>query len=128
LPASGCKLLFTEKGAITALFRRVVSVNEAIPMKKTLVIIASTLLLALFGFTATGSVQEHGALSIGGLVRTPLHLTMNTLANFQHASVRLNEVSLGGDFHGVFSYTGVPLRFLLELAGIQRTEAFTQSR
>ncbi len=93
-------------------------------MKKTLVIIASTLLLALFGFTATGSVQEHGALSIGGLVRTPLHLTMNTLANFQHASVRLNEVSLGGDFHGVFSYTGVPLRFLLELAGIQRTESF----
>ena len=57
-------------------------------------------------------------------MRTPLHIPVSSLAHFQHASLRLNEVTLSGHFQGVFSYTGVPLRYLLELAGIQRQEGF----
>ena len=93
-------------------------------MQKSAGIIASTLLVVVFAFTATGQVQEHRSLDITGLVRTPLHLPASALANFQHVSVRLNEITLAGHFQGVFTYTAVPLRYLLELAGIQRNEPF----
>ncbi|MBP7585692.1 MAG: hypothetical protein KBA61_16735 [Spirochaetes bacterium] len=93
-------------------------------MLKKILFISVTLIVATVAFRDTGSVQESRTLSITGLVRNPLHLPVSTLANFQHASIRLNEITLPGHFQGVFSYTGVPLKFLLELAGIQRREGF----
>ncbi len=93
-------------------------------MKKFPVIFAVTLLIALFVFTATGMVQEHRALTISGLVRNPLYLSLESLEHFRSVTVRQNDIDLAGHYQGIFTYTGAPLRYLLEMAGILRFESF----
>jgi precorrin-4 methylase len=61
-------------------------------------------------------------LSITGQVRQPLHLTRQDLNGFDAIRVQLNEVMSDGGFRGVFHYTGVPLKSLLELANIEKEE------
>ncbi len=60
------------------------------------------------------------SLSIYGLVKNPLNISMQDLTKFQSTQVQLNEVLENGNFRGVFYYQGVPLRILLELAGIKK--------
>jgi hypothetical protein len=60
------------------------------------------------------------AVSISGSVRQPLNVTMDDLSRFESVSVRLNEITSDGTYHGAFEYSGVPLRTLLELANIQK--------
>lgn len=59
-------------------------------------------------------------LSITGLVRNPLHLTMDQLNQFQSIEVQLNEVMENGSYRGVFYYRGVPLRTLMGTASVQK--------
>ncbi|MBI5585836.1 MAG: hypothetical protein HY892_18650 [Deltaproteobacteria bacterium] len=58
-----------------------------------------------------------------GSVRQPLSLNLNDLARFQSVPVRLNELTGDKKFHGVFTYRGVPLKDLLETAGVRKGEA-----
>lgn len=60
------------------------------------------------------------ALTITGLVKRPLTLTVEDLAKFQSAAVRINDIRKGGAFHGVFTTQGVPLRNLLEVALVEK--------
>ena len=48
---------------------------------------------------------------------------MEDLRRFESVTARLNEVSTGKSFHGAFSYRGVPLRTLLDLAAIQKEKS-----
>jgi precorrin-4 methylase len=61
-------------------------------------------------------------LAITGLVRQPLNITPQDLNGFDSIRVQFNEVRSDGNFQGVFHYSGVPLKFLLELAGVQKEE------
>lgn len=62
------------------------------------------------------SAESGSLLSITGAVRQPLHLSMEDLGRYQPVQIQLNEVLSNGGFHGVFTYCGVPLKTLLELA------------
>jgi hypothetical protein len=59
-------------------------------------------------------------LRVDGAVERPLALSMSDLKRMQAVSVRLNEISQDGRYHGVYHYHGVPLRTILELAGIKK--------
>ena len=88
-----------------------------------------SIFMCVVGFAlwaAMGSTSV--ALTIGGAVRQPLNLGPEDLARMESVSVRLNEVTRDKQFHGVFTYRGVPLRTLLELATVQReTSGFSKN-
>jgi precorrin-4 methylase/DMSO/TMAO reductase YedYZ molybdopterin-dependent catalytic subunit len=62
------------------------------------------------------------SLAITGLVRQPLNLTRQDLNGFDSIRVQFNEVRSDGSFQGVFHYSGIPLKFLLELTGVEKEE------
>lgn len=63
------------------------------------------------------------AMTVTGEVEHPLKLTLADLARFQSVEIRLNEVSRDGGFHGVYSHQAVPLRTLLDMAGIAKQQS-----
>jgi precorrin-4 methylase len=77
-------------------------------------------LLTLLTFAGGIWPTPAAAITVGGAVRQPLNLALEDLAKMPSVSVRLNEVTRDRQFHGVFVYRGVPLRFLLELAAVQK--------
>ena len=83
--------------------------------------------LAVLALWWAAGVASLHALTIGGAVRQPLNLGPEELSRMESVSVRLNEVERDKQFHGVFTYRGVPLRTLLELATVQK-EASTYSK
>ncbi len=85
--------------------------------KSALLIFFFILFFAVEGLAATASL-----VSITGVVKQPLNLTIEDLNSYQSIQVQLNEVMRNGEFRGVFKYRGVPLRTLLELACIQKEE------
>ena len=81
--------------------------------------------LLLFGalFCAAESFSASPSiLSITGLVKQPLNLTIEDINKYQSIQVQLNEVTETGAYSGVFYYNGVPLRTLLELTSIAKEE------
>ena len=79
------------------------------------------LMIILFLSVPVRAEVEQG-LSITGLVKQPLNLTLQDLAAQQSVEAQLNEIFEDGRYRGVFRYRGVPLRNLLELASIQKEE------
>lgn len=79
--------------------------------------------LLVFLLSANGLAASSPAISITGSVKQPLNMTMDDLRGFESVSARLNEITTDKNFHGVFSYRGVPLRSLLELAVVQKEES-----
>jgi precorrin-4 methylase len=79
--------------------------------------------LLVFLLSANGWTASSPAISITGFVKQPINITMYDLSRFESVSARLNEVTTDNQFHGVFSYRGVPLRTLLELATVQKEES-----
>ncbi len=84
-------------------------------------------LVTLF-FTGDVLAVSPSALSITGLVKQPLNLTVEDLNRYQSIQVQLNEVTVDGKYRGVFYYRGVPLRTLLELASIEKEETAFSKR
>jgi len=76
----------------------------------------------VFTYSQALAVGRTDSLSITGVVRQPLNLTIDDLEAHQSVMVQLNEVLNDGSFRGVFNYRGVPLRTLLELAGVRKQE------
>ena len=73
--------------------------------------------------SANGLTASSPAISITGSVKQALTLTMEDLRRFESVTARLNEVSTDKSFHGAFSYRGVPLRTLLDLAAIEKEKS-----
>ncbi len=76
----------------------------------------------VFTYSQTLTAGGTDSLSITGVVRQPLNLTIDDLEAHQSVMVQLNEVMKDGEFRGVFNYRGVPLRTLLELASVRKQE------
>ncbi|OPX35420.1 MAG: hypothetical protein B1H11_09135 [Desulfobacteraceae bacterium 4484_190.1] len=76
---------------------------------------------ALF-FTGDILAGSPSVLSITGLVKQPLNLTVDDLERHRSIEVQLNEVMEDSGYHGVFYYSGVPLKTLLEFASIEKGE------
>jgi hypothetical protein len=89
-------------------------------MKKTVTPVSLLCILLLWYGAALSASQQ--SLSVTGMVRQPLNLTMADLCRFESVSVRLNEVTTDRKYHGAFSYRGVPLRSVLELAAVKKGE------
>jgi precorrin-4 methylase len=66
---------------------------------------------------------DQKSLSITGLVKQPLILSLEDLGKFQPVTVRINEIRKNGAYHGAFTTQGIPLRNLLEIAGIAKDES-----
>lgn len=75
-------------------------------------------LLSSYGLAASSST-----ISITGTVKQPLNVSIDDIRRLESVDARLNEVTSDKNFHGVFSYRGVPLRTLLELATVQKEES-----
>ena len=60
------------------------------------------------------------ALKIEGLVRSPTSFSTGELRGFEPVSARAVEVRRGGEFFGSYTVRGVPLRTLLDAAGVQK--------
>ncbi|MCX5832744.1 MAG: hypothetical protein NT140_12825 [Deltaproteobacteria bacterium] len=84
-------------------------------MTKRMIITMIALLACL-----TMGIISASALTIGGAVRQPINLGLEDLVKMESLSVRLNEITSDRQFHGVFTYRGVSLRTLLELATVQK--------
>ena len=80
-------------------------------------------ILAVLGLFCRPRSASPSTISIAGIVRHPLNLTMEDLKGFDTNMVQLNEVMDDGSYRGVFFYRGVPLRTLLEAAFVQKDSA-----
>jgi precorrin-4 methylase len=80
------------------------------------------LAIILLLLTASVWAEDSPTVSITGQVRHPLHVSVDDLSKLGDSRVRLNEVFKDGSFHGVFSYEGAPLRTILKLAEIEKTD------
>jgi precorrin-2 methylase len=95
-------------------------------MKKSVLLFGVLLVGVLFGGTVFAG--DHKApssapvMTITGEVKNPLKLTVEELSRFQSVEIRLNEVSRDGSFHGVYLHQVVPLRTLLDMAGIKKQD------
>ncbi len=89
-------------------------------MLKKILIFLISLELILFAFQIW--IVPVSVLSVTGEVKQKLHMDMDDLTEFDCATVRLNEVSKDGRFHGVFCYRGPTLRELLESAIIEKSK------
>ncbi|MFZ0447983.1 MAG: SAM-dependent methyltransferase [Desulfatiglandaceae bacterium] len=88
-------------------------------IKKTHILAA--LLLVLLGTVNTHAAQP-ALVSVTGCVKQPLNLALTDLERYQSVTVQLNGVMEDGSYQGVFYYTGIPLRTLLETAFVQKEE------
>ena len=79
------------------------------------------LLLCFQGWAyAIAGGEEVPVLSITGVVKQPLHLTMRDLGNLRWVSVRYNVGTRAGKTGEEVIYRGVPLKTLLDLACVQK--------
>lgn len=88
-------------------------------MKKTF---SGLITLAVLWLVCGPCTAFPSTLAITGLVRQPLNLSRQDLNGFDAIRVQLNEVMSDGSFQGVFYYSGVPLKSLLEFAGVEKEE------
>jgi precorrin-4 methylase len=82
-------------------------------------IFSSFILLLLLSLPINAWSSQH-TLTIAGLVKRPLTLSVDDLAKFQSVTTRINQITSKGSFHGVFNTQGVPLRHLLDLAQVEK--------
>ena len=84
--------------------------------------IAWFFLCTILIFSVPAWAQTGDGVSITGLVKQPLNLTLENLSACQSVEAQLNEIFEDGRYRGVFRYRGVPLRDLLEMAAISKEE------
>jgi hypothetical protein len=76
--------------------------------------------MLLFFFQINGWAASSTALTISGSVKKAIRFNLEELSKMQSITVRLNELDQGKNFKGAFTYQGIPIRTLLEQAGIQK--------
>jgi precorrin-4 methylase len=78
--------------------------------------------LCVFFLDGNGWASSAG-ISVTGVVKQPLHMSIADLEKFESATTQLTEITSDRSFHGAFHYKGVPLKTLLEFADIQKEES-----
>lgn len=79
--------------------------------------------LLFMSCTVAWAAGPSPSLSITGLVKQPMNLSLEDLRAYQSIEVQLNELFKDGTYTGSFYYRGVPLRALLETASIRKEES-----
>lgn len=74
-------------------------------------------------FQINSGAASSPALTVSGSVKKTVQFSQEDLSKLSPITVRLNEVDQGKTFRGVFNYQGIPLRTLLDLAGIQKEKS-----
>lgn len=93
-------------------------------VKKAFFVVVCAVLLLL----TVAPSRAAWALSIGGVVRQPLNLTLEDLGRFEKSQVRVTELGRNGEYGGVFDYKGVSLKALLDMAVVQKeVEGYSKS-
>jgi hypothetical protein len=101
--------------------------SKEVSMKKRMISSCVPLVISfLFFFASNGWTASPLAISIKGVVKQPLNLTLEDLKKFETITVRLNEITRDHQFDGVFHYRGIPLKTLLELAFIEKEKSAFQ--
>jgi precorrin-4 methylase len=90
-------------------------------MKKACIWLMMGALLSMF-CTVVWAAGPSPSLSIIGLVKQPVNLSLEDLWKFQSIEVQFNELFTDKTYQGTFLYRGVPLRVLLETAFIRKEE------
>jgi len=78
--------------------------------------------LLFMSCTVAWAAGPSPSLSITGLVKQPMNLSLEDLRAYQSIEVQFNELFKDGIYTGSFYYRGVPLRALLETAAIRKEE------
>lgn len=86
-------------------------------MHRNFTLLLLILIVAAFPTSGWSSSQP---LTITGLVKHPMTLSVDDLALLQSTTVRINDIKKDGSFHGVFTTQGIPLINLLKLARIEK--------
>ena len=89
-------------------------------MKKVSIWLMMGAFLLMASTVAWAAAGPSPSLSITGLVRQPMNLSMEDLRAYQSIEVQFNELYADRSYTGTFLYRGVPLRALLETACIQK--------
>lgn len=84
---------------------------------------AFVLLLVTSAFICSVAYASSRSISVSGVVRQPLNLSLEDLHQFQTVRVQLNEVLKDRSYRGAWYYRGVTLRTLLETAFIEKEES-----
>jgi len=74
-------------------------------------------------WVVVAGASPSAVLTVTGAVKTPLSVSIEDLKKLQHSTIRLSEITSDKNYHGVFTYQGVPLKTILEMASIQKTGA-----
>lgn len=80
------------------------------------------LIFAVLSFVGLSVPSWSLALTVGGSVGHPLRLSADELGKFGCIEVRATELTRDKQFRGVFTYRGVPLKSLLEVAAVHKEE------
>ncbi len=91
--------------------------KDSLMIKKILVLLVSA--FVFFPYCADAA-ETPPSLMVKGLVEKPLKLNVQEINRLPSIKVQLNEIMKEGDFQGIFTYRGVPLRNILEKAEIQK--------
>ena len=78
--------------------------------------------LCVFLFYGYGWASS-SVISVTGVVRQPLNMSIADLEKFDSATVQLTEITSDRSFHGAFHYKGVPLKTLLDFADVEKEES-----
>ena len=60
--------------------------------------------------------------TVSGAVNNPMTLTEKSLAQFARVNVQLNEITTDKKFNGAFVFHGVPLKSVLEVAHVEKSD------
>lgn len=90
--------------------------------KKSIGLYVFLIISFMFLIVVISCTESSHTIHITGAVEKSLTLNMKNLQALQSVTVRLNEVTMDEEFNGVFYFRGIPLKDLLERAGIQKGE------
>ncbi|MBN2332142.1 MAG: hypothetical protein JXO49_08660 [Deltaproteobacteria bacterium] len=92
--------------------------------RNNLIFLLLGLILTISGTSQSLEASEmaNQAMTLQGAVRQELTIQTEALADFESQTVQFNDLSRDGTNRGIIHYRGVPLRILLELAGIAKAD------
>lgn len=105
--------------------------NRTFTNKTAIMAVALAMLAGLLWSTSVVAKSKRPSgpmVSISGLVKHPLTLSLGDLAAMATVEVKHNAITQDGEFHGVFWLKGVPLRSLLAMAKVGKESGVFSKR
>ena len=88
-------------------------------VKKIVVFMLVQCVISVYALTCWA---DNPFLTITGLVKHPLTLSVSDLNTFQAVDVQINDIDRAGKCRGAFNTRGIPLRHLLELCKLEKED------